>query len=289
MSSVVPQSFSTAQTAGTTTTISPTAINPSGLAVGDLMVAQYLGILSGIGFGSGTITPPAGWTQIQNVVNGGLYGVFWKLATSADVSGNSYTFSSNGGDGSHQYRGILNISRISNVDPNNPLVGSAAGVKSGSGNPSIAGFTPTAQPLLMMLVAGTDKNSASGVGISTNTVANSNPTWTQLYNTTASAGDGATLNGATASYDAIATGVFGATVSLSTDSAAVLIAIQPPRQYPSIFGSIFNIRSVIVRHVISGLFGSVFHMIGGTASEITNKWANEAKSAIASWTDDPKT
>ncbi|MGE5690197.1 MAG: OmpL47-type beta-barrel domain-containing protein [Pseudomonadota bacterium] len=81
----------TANGSNTAVASSPLTVARPG-AVGDLLIAQILIR------GTGTITPPAGWTLLQNTVQGTSIrqAVYWKLATGSESTQWSWTGGTNG-------------------------------------------------------------------------------------------------------------------------------------------------------------------------------------------------
>lgn len=64
---------------------------PSGLTIGDLMLVGMQGILTAVH--SDALTPPVGWTELANAVNGYFrIGFWWKIADAADVNGSGWTW-----------------------------------------------------------------------------------------------------------------------------------------------------------------------------------------------------
>lgn len=77
---------------------------PTGLAVGDLMVA-----VAGCG-DSRSVSPPAGWTTLEDTTNGTYrIAIFTRVATSGDVAATDFTFTASGGFSAASV-GILRIS-----------------------------------------------------------------------------------------------------------------------------------------------------------------------------------
>lgn len=96
--SVIVESVSTAAMADST---SISIDKPTGLAVGDLMIAVVAG-----NDGGSTISIPTGWTSLLNnntTTNGfGWYRAAYKVADSSDVAASNFTFTN--GDGGVIYR-----------------------------------------------------------------------------------------------------------------------------------------------------------------------------------------
>ena len=79
----------------TATTGSVVVTKPSGVQVGDLLIGGFAYYETGFAAAPNT---PSGWTSIQSESGFEGYNIFWRTATSDDVSASNYTFSATGGD-----------------------------------------------------------------------------------------------------------------------------------------------------------------------------------------------
>lgn len=143
---------------------------PTGLAVGDLMLA---GIRHDNGDG---ITLPSDWTLLSSTFNPfNNVAVHYKYATSGDVAASNFTWTL--ASSTVSAGGIIRVTGAS------PLIGSAilAGAATNTATPSFAtGVTPTRSDSLIVifLFAMTNSNDANG-GYA---IATSNPAlWTEQY------------------------------------------------------------------------------------------------------------
>lgn len=154
-----------------------TATKPSGLAVGDILIAHLYAVV-----GYSGITPPSGWTQIgySTISTGdGTGWYYYKIADSSDVAATDFTFTFDIAS-----EGILALIRVSGGDQNfaNWKYGGNDKTASNTGTPSIAaGVTPNvANSLLLQLWSGVDGATAfSNYAIATN-----DPSWTEAYDVT---------------------------------------------------------------------------------------------------------
>jgi len=203
-----------------------TAINitkPTGLTVGDLMVAQICSDQSN----GESITPPSGWTQYLQSLGGSGNDksvIFWKIADSADTSASTFNFSQGAAN-----RRAGGIAVFYNTDGTTPIVTSNADVAQSGTNPSFNNtITPPANCILCILTMqrGAAKTNVSGYAIATD-----NPTWTETWDETTALSDD---YGISMAYSAVrsatsATGnssvVGGGT---SEEWIGQIIAIQPP-------------------------------------------------------------
>ena len=145
------------------------ATKPSGLAVGDLMIANIVGNTGG------NITPdiPTGWNQIYSEGFSGRLIAYYKIATIDDVNASSITFNL---DTSAVV--MVVISAFTNVSSSNPI----SSVTKGTANAEIvttASITPETTDSLIVLIGSAATNNAT---FSDYSIVNDNPTWTELYN-----------------------------------------------------------------------------------------------------------
>lgn len=210
-------------TSGDAITIS----KPTGLAVGDVMVAGIYDREQGP-----SVTPPAGWTSSVSTGAGSggrsiVLSVFTKTADASDVSASNFTFTISNSTSANNTLGI--IARLSAPGIN---AGSTSNALETSGNTVTAtGFTPTRSNCLFLLFAagGTDSNVTQAV--STVAMASNNPTWTSratVSQNTANDDDTLVLYTATRP-EATATGTFTVTMTNSgvQTLATVILAISP--------------------------------------------------------------
>ena len=82
---------------------------PTGLAVGDLMVAVVSQIYNGaFPYGS----TPSGWTEMARGYDNRAFGLYWKVADSSDVAASTFAFQDTGGG--HMYGVLYRISGYAN-------------------------------------------------------------------------------------------------------------------------------------------------------------------------------
>lgn len=208
-----------------TSATSKVVTKPTGLAVGDLMVAFV-----GYDDSSQSISAPGGWTELTTIeIAGGSgdYGnqsVFWKYAESADVAASDFTFSRSGA-ADHLCATIYRITgaggSVTLFDADT-FANTASPSFSGGVTPSLANSL-----LLISISAGDNVDSVNSVSITT-----SNPTWTEDYDI--SNGGATTQKRVLAGYSAVrpedtATGNYGAGITTTgvTDGTGVIVSIAP--------------------------------------------------------------
>lgn len=273
-----------------------TVTAPSGMAAGDLLIAWAI---SGdqSNSASGPQAPDGTWTAIQT---GSATSVgsssWWKIATSADVSAGSWTFTFT--DNSNA--GCINaaVIRITGADATTPINASNHAVQASTTSLSTSGISPTRQALLLAL-------GATGIGTTTNhpttitgfAVANSNPSWTALFDVAAGNGSSGFENTVLAASWANETGSPGsatgnctATVDKApTYSDIQIIGIVPAITVsPSVVTLASSIGAVIFRRLIQPSVIAFASSLGSAiASAVASTWTNKNKSS-ASWTNKQK-
>lgn len=170
--------------AGASTTIT----KPTGLSVGDVMVA-CIGSVSPFG-GAGALDVPSGWTALQNsnYNNFGTlfsYAIFTKTADSSDVAASNFTF--NHTTYGRNMGGV--IARVSGFG----IVDDSSFVSSAAASPVTvaSSITPTLPNSLnfVFLLAGDNTSVGSAVSFSNPSIATDNPTWTEQLDSSISDGN----------------------------------------------------------------------------------------------------
>lgn len=163
----------TVQSVSTTNYTSGFSINitkPTGLAVGDLLLA----FISGTSNATSNINVPSGWTEIDSSTNGGeSWKAMYKVADSSDVAASQFTFTNT--DGEYIGGGLLRIENAAidfSVKSKQTITNSANGVFNAST------ITPTvANSLILFFVVNLgNAGTSSGYAIATD-----NPTWIEGY------------------------------------------------------------------------------------------------------------
>lgn len=177
---VAYESFSATALAATNTVV---ITKPTGLAVGDYMFAQLIG---GKGNGGAAITPPSGWATYYNntpSLSGASVpcGLFYKVATSGDVSASNFTFTLSD-SGSTEYFGgaIFRLSGVGAFDGED----TEGPVNLTTGTRSYAsGIDPAfANCLILLFLYGGDNANILTADLSSPAIATDNPTWTSQSN-----------------------------------------------------------------------------------------------------------
>jgi hypothetical protein len=177
MAVAIPSSSQGSFATGTTTVVT----KPTGLAVGDLMIAQYTYRNS-----VESHTLPLGFTSVASIqCNNSWLSVSYKIATSSDVSASNFTFTT--GASYQQWAGIM---RVTGFPIGAPITQSnSEGNLTGS---STSGFTTTVTPfansMLILLMATSAAGGATYTNPTTYSVATDNPAWTELWDNSTSSG-----------------------------------------------------------------------------------------------------
>lgn len=153
---------------------------PSGLQVGDLMVA-IIGAPNDFSTSSSD-----GFTELYdfyaNEGNMCHMGVYWKIATASDVAATDFSFTTNT---SQSINGC--ILRISGANQTNPINASSNNINTANtSNPSFSGITPSIGNCLMLVAVNHADNQRSVSGY---TIPNDNPSWTERYDAQGVTGD----------------------------------------------------------------------------------------------------
>lgn len=193
---------------------------PTGVAVGDLLIAQ----IAVDGGSARSITAPSGWTAITQVNQDVEIGVavFWKIATSTEVSASNFTFTVN--SASFLAGGMV---RITGHNPNVPIWTSAGDDAANVQNPTFTNtITPAvANSMLFMFIGG---RNTGGSALASYAIVTSNPTWTEQWDVNAG-GTGYSMGMAYAlRSQTTATGdssVSAASASGASDWACLMLAV----------------------------------------------------------------
>lgn len=203
-----------------------TVTKPTGLAVGDVMIA-FITSQTG-GTNEETHTGPSGWTKLQDVVpdNGTVLTVWGIIATSTETAASDFAWAS-GGDNGNTIGTIFRITGTAGFLSLAVNVVSAAANSSDYPSPSYTGITtPAANSLL--LIAGASEITDGDIDFTAYAVANNNPSWTEEYDVTYEpSGTAINLAVASATYTtAQATGNFTFTLSADGgDASGAIVAI----------------------------------------------------------------
>lgn len=213
---------SSAYTTNGTAVTTVAATKPTGVIVGDLLVAVLVGVEAG--GGANQTFSSSGWTayssqDLNQIGVATASTVFYKMADSSDVSASTYTFT-----GTTTFGAISAVlMRISGARSSGIA---ALNSEHSSINSTFATtITPAANSLLVFVVS----NYRNTDVISTYAIVTSNPTWTEQYDNQMT---GTSYNHRFALATAIrpeatATGDSSCTASVSNTIGAIMMAISP--------------------------------------------------------------
>jgi len=212
---------------------------PTGLTVGDLMIAQ-----SGVNNTTATVTAPVGWTLAtsQQSPGGGSSGenvfIHYKIADASDVASSTFTFSCTANQALRTI--ILRVSGANTTTPFSSTNKANNGSVSGGGTKT---FTNTVTPALAgSLILASFVADNVNISVSNIAIANDNPTWTKQYNDTI-----------TQMYSAVRTEIT-ATGDMTTDqwvngtNGTALMTVWNPASA--------NDVSLVIQSVATTVFGS---------------------------------
>lgn len=203
---------------------SATITKPTGLAVGDLMIASVVAHTSSAG--DVDMNTPSGWTLLASN-NGGGSGnaMFAKIADSGDTAASNFVFTN--GDSAFMAGSILRVTGANLVS----LKSSVYDPTGGSGTtPSFgSNITPDFNgALLVMLVLGYGSDNIGSIG--TYIVNGTNPTWTESFDETRNDGSDDPIAGSAYAIQTTAAAItsFGATLSQSKATQTGILAVFNP-------------------------------------------------------------
>lgn len=286
---IVVESVSTATFAGNPIVIT----KPTGLAVGDLMIASVVAHQDGVG--DTTMTTPSGWTLIASngITNSGA-AIFAKIATSGDVAASDFSFGNS--SAAFMAGSILRVTGANIVSLKSAIYDSTGGDGT---NPS---FTSNITPdfngaLLVMLVLGYGSDNTGTIG--TYIVNGTNPTWTESLDTTRNSGSADPIAGSAYALQAAAAAItsFGATFSQSKASQTGILAVFNPitdvTATPDPVEVIVTIPDVasVIGHVnlLPDPVPVVIEVAAPTVSTPASDWENVDKSAAGAIVNVSKT
>lgn len=245
---------------------------PSGLAVGDIMLAYCAG--------NSLSTFPTGFTTIGSTTAGGNnYQTFlgYKVATSGDVSATDFTFTFSGSQ-----TNLCALIRITGASSGATTIISSGALTSNTSTPSITGITPDSRGnnLLFQLWHGSD----SVASIASYAIATSNPSWTEILDSSISSQTGVGIAWATRP-ETTATGNFScAGGGALTDWGGWLISFAPAWS-TSVAESVTLTESY--KNNISIKYVESITATESYTNSIQNPWTNQSKNT-SSWTNQDK-
>ena len=215
---------STTVTTSSANAASLTITKPTGLAVGDLLVA----FITAIAGGAFPIDTPAGWTMTLYDSNSSTrkFGVFTKVADSSDVAAANFTFTTSGG--ASAMVGVL--VRCSGVASGSEITASEFDETFTTSSPSFTGAsTPaTTDSLVLMAMTGWDNGGLITVSGYASTPSK---TWTELADLNINQGTIDPFLAVASAQSGSLTQItaYSATLSATPDTCdGALIIIRPP-------------------------------------------------------------
>lgn len=260
-----------------------TITKPSGLAVGDMMVAYIVWDTSN----TTAPTLPSGWTLLLHDTTGTKSAWAYKIADSGDVAASNFVFTL---DGTVTASGG-SIMRWSGVGLIN--AGSTVRVNSSTSTPSFAGgITPSVANSYLIM----GYHSPYTHTVSTYAITTDNPTWTEIADEQNVTPD-LTMSLAYASRPEVtATGDFSLTTSSThNDHNGVLIYLSPRTDVnlsmPVGTLTLTSPTPSLTVDVIIPMPVGLLTVTGATPTVTTaqnNTWTEETKNSSNTWTEDVK-
>lgn len=254
-------------------TSSLTASPPSGVASGDLLVAQ---VATG---NSVTITPVDSWTLIRDDVGDGTFtgrsALYYRVAGSSEPATYDFTL------GSSQNPNRVGIYRFSGQHLTSPIsANNGQANNSASTTVTSPGITPTANNILVFFsTCAGSTTTASGYGVVTD-----NPSWTEAYDQGSASLENIASAYAGSRPQTTATGNATATLSASVKSVGQLIGVAPAADV-SVAASL-KTMNFYIQQVFSQ--SSILRATITLLAPIVSTWKPLSKSTTT-WTNQNKT
>lgn len=277
-------SYQSVATTAFATSNNITIAKPSGLAVGDLMIA----IVEVLGIGDNLSITGTGWTQSTGSTSYD-FEILYKTATSGDVAASDFTFAT---DGSKFCAGA--IVRIENGAGTDMTVGTLFNAGSSSTPTYTTGITPTEANALLLFF--TFANGTFGTAtVSDYAITTSNPSWTESYDL---AGDD-TVDGVMAmAYatrpETTGTGNFSCIYSTSVSSGGLLISVPEKIDVtvsPAVISVVASVQAPSVSADANVTVASTLSVTASvqapTVSMPVDTWTNQDKNS-STWTNQSK-
>lgn len=273
-------SQTTSYASGTTVVIT----KPTGLAVGDLMVA----CIQALGITAHTDITCSGWTTETGSTNTDV-AVLKKTADSSDVAASNFTFDLGG-----TYISGGAITRITNGS-STWTTGTIFNAGTTSSPVFTTGITPsTTDSLMLMFVIGVGSGgfeTSSAYAITTN-----NPSWTEAYDIGVdSTSDGSIALAYANRPESSATGNFSATCSGSSNAKFGLLISVPELVSVTVSPVVIDITASIqtpsiaagATVTVSSALSATTSVVAPTVSFPQDDWTNQSKNS-STWTNQDK-
>ena len=268
------QSVSSTTFSSTSTVV---VTKPSGLAVGDLMVAQIVG---------SSLSTPSGWTLIRsdNIASDPYSTLFYKFADSTDTAASNFSFALSGS--SSAAGGIL---RIDGVSQGRPIWADAGSTnQTDTDSPSFANTITPSIASSIIIIFGSTSQADTGNTVATYALATSSPTFTEAWDTNNSNGTNVSKIMCCAygtRTQTTATGnssfVINAGGASNADSIGQIIAVTPTKDFS-------QLDTVSAVSTSSGSIVSTFLDTITTSDTVTTSkarlWTNLVRN-IKTWTN----
>lgn len=264
--------FQSSQTTTWATTTTRVVTKPTGLAVGDLMIAQY--VLDGT-----VSSAPSGFTLKDSQLNVLTSAIYYKIADSGDVAASDFTFTSTA-----SVLQFASITRITGASTIGVAYMYGEGTANDTSTPSIAaGVTPKSygdSVLLLQFWFGTPAITS----ISTYAIATSNPSWTEAYDVTNGANYTASMAYGTRPELTATGNISCAGGDASTDWIGQLLAIPVPSTFT--FSETATLTESFPNTVLVNIAETA--SLTETISNPAKKWTNQNKSSQGNITNQEK-
>lgn len=253
----------------TTKDIEATSITidkPTGVVEGDLMVAQVCGQSNAV-----VVTPPAGWTEIQQGVPasaGPVMASYYRVATSSEGASYNFTLDSS----SKAVGGIVRITGATVIDTSSEQYNDTPSTTITGGT-----VTPTYADSYILFLTASTAGATSGYAIAT-----ANPaSWTELYDISRTSVYG-TMAWASRP-ETSATG--NATATTTSSRSACHILVIKPFPEPALPADTTNTSDSVINNLVD--YSTETSTVTDSFTPYTTTFSNKSKNS-SSWTNKDK-
>lgn len=206
--------FQTTSNSGWSTSTSSVVTKPTGVAVGDLLIACWAYATDA------SPNAPGGWTAIRTTTGALEMAVYRKTADASDVSATDYTFST-----VNSRIQIASVTRISGQGAGNFFTDNGTAVNN-TATPTATGLTPVNRADSNLLLQFWVSSTAT-TAIGTYAIATDNPSWTEAYDVANGTDDDFSMAYATRSQQTATGNITCAGGGGTTDWVNITLAIAP--------------------------------------------------------------
>jgi hypothetical protein len=261
--------YQSVQTNSASTSATVVVTKPTGLTAGDLMLSQFT-VTS-----PGTVVLPSGFTEIERqttTASSSISVLSYKIATSGDAAASDFTF--NAGATTDMRASIIRIS-----NPKSSPIGVYSQATEDSANITSPAITQSKNNSLLFFFT----KIGNAYTVSGYTIATSNPTWTEIYDTSDANG------GFSCAYafrsPATSTGTASANISSSSKNIGQLIEVLSNPQTSLVEETVTMVETITKK--IKRTFTDTLTLSENTTSSKGRNW-NKTTKPTTTWVNKQK-